>query len=105
MKPAWFDYRCPADLAEGLEILQHAGPDARVLAGGQSLMPMMNMRVVAPTVLVDINRMSGLCGIAVDGDVLRIGAQVRHNDVLNDARVRAGWPMLPEAIAYVAHPA
>lgn len=105
MKPAWFDYRCPADLAEGLDILRDAGPDARVLAGGQSLMPMMNMRVVSPTVVVDINRMAGLCGIAVEGDVLRIGAQVRHNDVFRDARVRAGWPMLPEAIAHVAHPA
>ena len=82
MKPAAFDYRRPGDLSEALEILAQGGGDARVIAGGQSLVPMMNMRVVSPAILVDINKMIGLCGIDVQDNILRIGPQVRHNDVL-----------------------
>ena len=105
MKPAAFDYRRPGDLSEALEILAQGGGDARVIAGGQSLVPMMNMRVVSPAILVDINKMIGLCGIDVQDNILRIGPQVRHNDVLRDPRIAAHWPLLPEAIHHVAHPA
>lgn len=105
MKPAAFDYRRPGDLPEALAILADGGDDARVIAGGQSLVPMMNMRVVSPAIVVDINRMTGLAGIEVQDDLLRIGAQVRHNQVLRDPRVARDWPLLPEAIRHVAHPA
>ena len=105
MKPAVFDYRRPGELSEALGILAEAGGDARIMAGGQSLVPMMNMRVVSPAVIVDINRMDGLCGIEVQDDLLRVGARVRHNDLLHDPRVARDWPLLPEAIRHVAHPA
>ena len=105
MKPAAFDYRAPRSLDEALAILAEAGPDGRVLAGGQSLMPMMNMRVVAPSVLVDINRLEGLPGIEADADELRFGPLVRHADLGRDARIDEGWPLMAEAIRQVAHPA
>ena len=63
VKPAWFDYHAPRTLADALRLLHEAGPDGRVLAGGQSLVPMLNFRVAAPKVLVDINRIAALGGI------------------------------------------
>ncbi|MEP9350710.1 xanthine dehydrogenase family protein subunit M [Xanthobacter sp. KR7-225] len=105
MKAPGFDYRAPRRLAEATAILQDAGPDGRVLAGGQSLMPMMNMRIVAPQILVDINRIEDLARLEVDGGTLRVGALVRHVDILNSPLVAAGWPLMREATTYVAHPA
>jgi CO/xanthine dehydrogenase FAD-binding subunit len=105
VKPAAFDYRAPRSLDEALAILAEAGGDGRVLAGGQSLMPMMNMRVVAPSVLVDINRLEGLPEIEADADELRFGPLVRHADLGRDARIAEGWPLMAEAIRQVAHPA
>ena len=105
MKAPGFDYRAPRHLAEATAILQDAGQDGRVLAGGQSLMPMMNMRIVAPQILVDINRIEELARLEVDGGTLRVGALVRHVDILNSPLVAAGWPLMREATTYVAHPA
>lgn len=105
MKAPVFDYRAPRSLAEATAILRDAGPDGRVLAGGQSLMPMMNMRIVAPQVLVDINRIEELARLEVDGGTLRVGALVRHVDILYSPLVRDGWPLMSEATTYVAHPA
>lgn len=105
MKPAWFDYYAPRNLEEGLRILADAGRESRVLAGGQSLMPMLNFRIVSPAVLVDINRIEGLDRLQVDPDGLTVGALVRHADLLRSAAVREGWPLLTEAVAQVAHPA
>jgi len=105
VKPAWFDYYAPRSLEEALRILADAGRDGRVLAGGQSLMPMLNCRLLNPDVLVDINRIAALNRLDAAGDALTVGALVRHADLLHDDRVRDGWPLLFEATKQVAHPA
>ena len=105
MKPAWFDYYAPRSLDEALRILADAGANGRVLAGGQSLMPMLNCRLLNPDVLVDINRIDGLNRLDDTQDGLTVGALVRHADLLHDHRVRESWPLLFEATKQVAHPA
>ena len=105
MKPASFDYYAPHSLEDALRILGDAGPDGRVLAGGQSLMPMLNFRILSPAVLVDINRIETLNRLHVGTDRLTVGALVRHADLLRNAHVRDGWPLLAEATTQVAHPA
>ena len=105
VKPAWFDYYAPRTLEEALRILGDAGPDGRVLAGGQSLMPMLNLRILSPEVLVDINRIEALNRLDVGADSLTVGALVRHADLLRNTHLREGWPLLAEATTQVAHPA
>ena len=105
MKPAWFEYYAPRSLDEALRILGDAGREGRILAGGQSLIPMLNCRIVRPEVIVDINRIDALNRLQVNADSLSIGALVRHADLLHSADVRAGWPLLFEATTQVAHPA
>jgi len=105
VKPAWFDYYAPRSLEEALRILGDAGPDGRVLAGGQSLMPMLNLRILSPDVLVDINRIEALNRLDVGADSLTVGALVRHADLLRNTPLREGWPLLAEATTQVAHPA
>lgn len=105
MKPAGFDYYAPRSVEEALHVLADAGHDGRVLAGGQSLMPMLNCRILSPAVLVDINRIEGLDRLEVTADSLTIGALVRHADLLRNAEIAKGWPLLAEATTYVAHPA
>ncbi|GAB6983980.1 FAD binding domain-containing protein [Nocardioides pyridinolyticus] len=107
MKPAPFDYRRPGSLAEATAIL--AGePDAKVLAGGQSLVPLLSMRLAAPAMLVDINGIPGLDTIEAlsdeqgDGGV-RVGALARHAAVLASPDVRRVQPLVPLALAHVAH--
>jgi aerobic carbon-monoxide dehydrogenase medium subunit len=103
LKPAWFDYYAPRELNEALDILADAGQDGRVLAGGQSLMPMLNLRILSPAVVVDINRIETLNGLHAGEDCLTVGALVRHADLLRNAEVRRGWPLLAEATRQVAH--
>ena len=103
MKPAWFDYHAPRQLDEALHLLAEAGADGRVLAGGQSLMPMLNLRILSPAVLVDINRIDALASLEDGDDVLRVGALVRHADLLRSSAVRDGWPLVWEATTQVAH--
>ena len=105
MKPAGFDYYAPRSLEEALRILGDAEREGRVLAGGQSLMPMLNCRLLSPEVLVDINRIEALNRMDVAKDSLTVGALVRHAHLLHDDGVRAGWPLLFEATKQVAHPA
>jgi carbon-monoxide dehydrogenase medium subunit len=105
VKPAWFDYYAPRTLDEALRILGDAGSDGRVLAGGQSLVPMLNLRILSPEVIVDINRIEELNGLRVEADTLTVGALTRHADLLRNPEVRAGWPLLYEATTQVAHPA
>jgi carbon-monoxide dehydrogenase medium subunit len=105
VKPAGFDYYAPRSLEDALRILGDAGRDGRVLAGGQSLMPMLNYRILNPAVLVDINRIETLNRLQVGADSLTVGALVRHADLLRNAGVRKGWPLLAEATTQVAHPA
>jgi carbon-monoxide dehydrogenase medium subunit len=104
VKPAPFRYADPRSLDEALDVLA-AEPGAKVLAGGQSLLPLLAMRLSAPTALVDVNRVPGLDGVEVTGDGVRVGALVRHNSLLHDAAAARVQPLLARATANVAHPA
>ncbi len=102
MKPAPFAYHRPGSLAEALTTL--AGEtNAKVLAGGQSLVPLLSMRLAAPAVLVDINGVPGLAGLEVDDAGVRVGALTRHADVLASDDVRRVQPLVSLALANVAH--
>jgi CO/xanthine dehydrogenase FAD-binding subunit len=103
VKPAWFDYYVPRELDDALRILGDAGQEGRVLAGGQSLVPMLNLRIISPAVVVDINRIEALNCLRADDDTLTVGALVRHADLLRSLDVRTGWPLLWEATTQVAH--
>jgi carbon-monoxide dehydrogenase medium subunit len=109
VKPAPFRYADPGTLEEAIAVLADEGAGAKVLAGGQSLLPLLSMRLAAPTTLVDINRVPGLDTVEATGDGVRVGALVRHNALLGShpqavaaARVQ---PLLARAGAFVAHPA
>ncbi|WP_214416051.1 FAD binding domain-containing protein [Sphaerisporangium fuscum] len=104
MKPPAFDYHAPRDLGETLRVLAEAGPHGKVLAGGQSLIPLLNMRLAAPSHLVDINRVAGLATIGVEDGGVRVGALARHAAVERDPVVARAQPLLPEALKLVAHP-
>jgi CO/xanthine dehydrogenase FAD-binding subunit len=104
VKPAQFAYAAPRSLDEALELLRHE--DARPLAGGQSLVPMLNFRLARPGLLVDLNPIGELAGIEVDGDgTLRIGALTRQSELLAHPAVAERWPLIGEALAAVGHPA
>ena len=81
MIPAEFDYVAPGSLDEALSALSDGGEDAKVLAGGHSLLPLMKLRLAAPSLLVDLRRVEELRGVSADGDVIRFGAMTRHHDV------------------------
>src|SRR5437762_6303040 len=98
MKAPRFAYARPASIAEALALLQKHGDDARVLAGGQSLVPMMNFRVAAPKVLVDINRIGSLTGIKVTKSFVRIGALARHVEVERSADVAKHLPLVAAGV-------
>ncbi|HYS33224.1 MAG TPA: xanthine dehydrogenase family protein subunit M [Streptosporangiaceae bacterium] len=104
MIPAPFDYVAAGSAAEAIDLLARHGDDAKVLAGGHSLLPMMKLRLAAPAVLVDIARAAGLAGISVDGDELVIGATTRHADLVSSALVRADAPLLAHAASLVGDP-
>ncbi|MBW3097418.1 FAD binding domain-containing protein [Pseudohoeflea coraliihabitans] len=101
MKPAAFEFCRPSTLEEALAALQH--DDAKILAGGQSLVPMMNFRLVRPERLVDINNLSDLCDIRDEGDAIRIGALVRHAQAAASTELCGAFPIVTEAMAHVAH--
>jgi CO/xanthine dehydrogenase FAD-binding subunit len=103
MKPASFEYHSPASVAEALALLQQHASDVRLLAGGQSLVPMMNFRLVAPAVVVDLNPIPELAYIAGDGDVVRIGAMTRQRTAEFSPIVGEKLPLLREAIKLVGH--
>lgn len=102
MKPAPFRYHRPAALAEALALLA-AQPNARVLAGGQSLMPMLNLRLAAPDDLIDIGRIPELAGIRELEGAIEIGAMTRQREVEQSTLVRQRLPLLSQAIALVGH--
>ena len=103
MKPAAFRYHRPASLEAALALMAEHGEAARPIAGGQSLVPMMNLRLAQPAELVDIGELTGLRGIdeAVDG--LRIGALVRHHEIEHSERVRSRCPLVAEAAPTIGH--
>ncbi len=104
MKPPPFSYSAPDSLAAALELLAENGEEAKLLAGGQSLVPAMNFRVVQPTMLIDLNRIETLDFIqTVDGE-LRIGAMTRQRTLEHDPLVREHAPLLHETMPYIAHP-
>jgi len=103
MKPPPFDYCCPETLDEALALLAEHGEDAKVIAGGQSLVPMLNLRALHPGVLIDINRLPGLDYISLEDGQLRIGALARHKAVLESATVGQASPLMAAAYPYVSH--
>ncbi|HKW92617.1 MAG TPA: FAD binding domain-containing protein, partial [Methylomirabilota bacterium] len=102
MKAAPFDYTAPATVAEAVGALAAAGGEAKVLAGGQSLVPMLALRLARPTMLVDINRLPGLDGIREAAGTLEIGALVRQRALEHWAAGRS--PLFAEVLRHVAHP-
>ncbi|GAA3088178.1 FAD binding domain-containing protein [Streptosporangium carneum] len=104
MKPPPFDYHAPGSVAEALETLAEAGEHGKVLAGGQSLIPMLNMRLAAPGHIVDVNRLAELATVSVESDGVRVGALARHAQVERAEQVAAAQPLLRQALRLVAHP-
>ena len=105
MKAAAFSYTRAASVVNALELLAAHGDSAKVLSGGQSLMPAMNLRLISPELLVDIGDIAELRAISVSGDVLSIGALTRHVDLLRSPEIAAHAPLLKQAVTHVAHPA
>lgn len=105
MKAPRFAYVRAESLDQVLDLLAEHGEDARILAGGQSLMPTLNMRLSRPRLLIDVNRLDELAGIALDGDEVRIGALARHAEVLRSPVVAEHLPLIAEALPHVAHAA
>jgi carbon-monoxide dehydrogenase medium subunit len=101
LKPSAFDYCAPATLPEAIDLLSMA--DATVIAGGQSLMPLLAFRLAAPNMLVDLRRVPGLDTIAIGESGVRLGAKVRWCDIEDDDRLGSAHPLLREAVAHVAH--
>lgn len=104
MIPAEFDYVAPTTVADALAALAAAGEDAKIIAGGQSLMPVLKLRLAAPSTLIDIGRIDDLRGIREDGNTLVIGTATTHHDVLHDPLVHEHARLLTEATATVADP-
>jgi len=103
--PAHFEYEKATTLDHAIELLARLGPEARVLAGGHSLIPMMKLRLAQPDALVDINDLAGELGtIALDGDELRIGAMARHAELLASAVVGEHYPIFHDAERVIADP-
>jgi CO/xanthine dehydrogenase FAD-binding subunit len=101
MKPAPFSYEAPSTLEGALALLDE---DAKVLAGGQSLVPIMNFRLARPAKLVDVNRVPELAYLRKRDGVLHIGALTRHVTLERSGLVEQGWPLLPQAVRHVGHP-
>ncbi|MFD8686032.1 FAD binding domain-containing protein [Streptomyces sp. NPDC059651] len=105
MKPTPFDYTAPGSVGEAVALLADEEREAKVVAGGQSLIPMLNMRLARPEVLVDISRIPELGRLYVDGSGrLRIGAAVRQARAAAHDALREGWPLLAAAIGHIGHP-
>jgi carbon-monoxide dehydrogenase medium subunit len=103
LKPAPFDYIAPQDLQEAWLTLRDSGTDARMLAGGQSLVPLLNLRLTKPKVLVDLNGISGLDAIRETSEGLSIGAMTRQSAVERSSLVQQRCPILAESIRYIGH--
>jgi carbon-monoxide dehydrogenase medium subunit len=101
MIPAAFDYVRPSTVDEALSALSEAGEDAKVLAGGQSLLPVLRMRLAYPSTLIDVSRLDELRGVRDDGDAIVIGAMTTHDEVLHDPLVARHAPLIAQAAATV----
>jgi CO/xanthine dehydrogenase FAD-binding subunit len=105
VKPATFEYTRPETIPAALELLASDGDRAKVLAGGQSLVALMNLRLAAPELLVDIGRLEELRGLSAEDGTLRIGALTTQREVEHDASVAERCPLLAEAVTQIAHAA
>jgi carbon-monoxide dehydrogenase medium subunit len=105
VKPAAFDYHLARDVAETISLLTELGEDAKILAGGQSLVPMMNLRLARPTALIDITRIPGLSYLRAGPDGLRVGALTRHRaiETTRDPAVLTGFGVLPRSARWIGH--
>jgi CO/xanthine dehydrogenase FAD-binding subunit len=103
MKPAKFAYYDPTTLDEALGLMAQFGDQARPLAGGQSLVPLMNFRLIRPAHLIDLNGVGELSYLRADDGTLRIGAITRQRELERSAEVAEGWPLLREAAAFIGH--
>jgi CO/xanthine dehydrogenase FAD-binding subunit len=103
MKPSRFEYFVPGDLKEAVDLLESHGDDAKILAGGQSLIPMMNFRLAQPKILIDLNRLPGLSYVRDEGDTLAIGALTRIREIETSPLVRSRCPILSEAASFIGH--
>ena len=104
MIPAAFDYVCPSSVDEAVSAIAAAGEDGKILAGGQSLIPVLRLRLAYPTTLVDIGRVTELQSVRDDGDAITIGAMTTHHDVLHDPLVREHAPLIAQATQTIADP-
>lgn len=105
MKAPAFDYVRPHSLPDALALLREHGERAKIIAGGQSLVPALNLRLLAPAIIVDIGALNELRGITISNDIVRIGALTRHVDLQRSAGIAQHVPLVAQAIARVAHPA
>jgi CO/xanthine dehydrogenase FAD-binding subunit len=103
VKPPAFDYEAPDEVDGALALLHEHGEDGKVLAGGQSLVPLLNFRLARPEVLIDVNALQELAYLRRAGGVLRIGALTRHAQAERSPLVREHWPLLAESLRWVAH--
>ena len=104
MKPAPFEYFVPDSIEQALDLLREHGDDAKILAGGQSLVPAMNFRIQQPAVLIDLNRVPELGYILEDDQVVRVGAMARERQLEFDDVISKQTPLLHEAVPFIAHP-
>src|ERR1700721_3596088 len=104
MKASAFSYARATSVVNALELLAAHGDDAKVLSGGQSLMPAMNLRLISPELIVDIGGIAELKGIAVKDDVLTIGALTRHVDLQRSPEIAANTPLLTKPMAPARDP-
>jgi len=103
MKPAPFDYVAPDSIEEAVRILADAGGGATVIAGGQTLMPLLNLRMSQPFILIDINRIAALKGVSAQNDGLRVGPATRQCDALADPLLAQRLPVVVQALSHVGH--
>ena len=104
MIPAGFDYHAPRSVADAVRLLGELGPDAKLLAGGHSLLPMMKLRFAEPSALIDLGRIAGLRGITQVGDAIHIGAMTTEHDLLHSALLATKLPLLVEGAGWIADP-
>ncbi len=104
MIPSVFEYHAPTSLPDALRLLSELGEEAKLLAGGHSLLPMMKVRFASPSALIDLNRITVLRGIREDGDMVHIGAMTTENDLIESAVLEDRLPLLSEAARLIADP-
>jgi len=104
MIPPSFDYHCPTSISEAVSLLSKFGGEAKILAGGHSLLPMMKLRFAEPANLIDINKIPELRGITEEGGVIKIGAMTTENQILFSDLLQKKVPLLPEAAKLIADP-